>query len=107
MAKKDRPVLAFIGPCRSGLCDEILGSRTGRSYGNIFLTKCCHCRAILATCEECDILWPDPVAYAKDPTTDCAAHSDRCPACGSQEFDRATEADVRERGLEGIVEEYR
>jgi hypothetical protein len=103
MAKRKRVVLAIVGLCRGFSCDL----PSGGSEGLVFLAKCLRCNACLATCMECDTIWPDPVSYARNPLgTACAPSGDFCPACGSDEFDRVTATEVRERGLEGIVERY-
>jgi hypothetical protein len=57
-----------------GFCDQ----------GKLRLMRCHECEAIVAVCDECDLLWTDLDAVHNRPETPSQASHPECPSCDTE-----------------------
>lgn len=58
-----------IGSC--GFCGQ----------GLLRIVRCNSCDEIAAVCDECELVWADPEAVAKDPQRSSSSAHPKCPHC--------------------------
>ena len=61
-----------VGPCP--FCQQ----------GQLSLAACGSCHAIVALCDECELLWADVRAVCADPQTHSSGTYPTCPACDTE-----------------------
>lgn len=68
MTSRVRP---YIGQC--GFCGQ----------GLLRVMRCKSCQAVIVLCDECELLWSDPVQVAQDPQVRSSGAFPACPHCGT------------------------
>ncbi|MCA9220469.1 MAG: hypothetical protein KDA71_09095 [Planctomycetales bacterium] len=68
-AESDSPAIAQCGFC---------------GQGHLHIWRCENCSAIVAICDECELIWNDTVAVYRDPTIASDASYPRCPQCQAE-----------------------
>ena len=58
-----------IGRC--GFCEQ----------GHLHLYRCPRCSAVVAICDECELIWDDVTAVHADPSTASDSAFPQCPRC--------------------------
>ena len=75
--------------------------------GQLQLYRCGRCDAVVAICDECELIWRDAAeaSRAAKPKSDAAFPA--CPACGAQrvKWFRLDRDEIRDAGLEARLAE--
>ena len=62
-----------VGRC--GFCEQ----------GHLHVFRCPRCSAVVAVCDECELVWDDVAAVHADPALPSDSAFPLCPRCGSRE----------------------
>ena len=86
MTADERPYIESCSFCGDGLI---------RFY------RCQSCDAIVALCDECELMWQDIETLSVDPNLPADTTFPCCPACGSDstEWTQPTPAEIEEQDL--------
>jgi hypothetical protein len=86
MKKKNYPYVARCSFCRQGLLRP---------------TRCGECQAIVAVCDECELIWTDIEIVFADPHAQSNGAFPECPICGisHSNWERLDADSVEEVGL--------
>ncbi|MCU0980583.1 MAG: hypothetical protein MUF25_15645 [Pirellulaceae bacterium] len=73
--------------------------------GQLQLHRCGRCDAVVAICDECELIWRDAAEASRsaEPKSDAAFPA--CPACGAQrvKWFRLDRGEIRAAGLEAYM----
>jgi hypothetical protein len=90
MANRSVP---YIGRC--GFCDQ----------GLLRFLRCRDCQAIVACCDECELMWSDIAEVSRNPHQDASGAFPTCPSCGtsSSVWDKPTLRQLRDANVEHYI----
>ena len=77
--------------------------------GQLRLYRCGRCDAVVAMCDECELIWRDVAEASRSAKPKSDAAFPACPACDAQrvKWFRLDKAEIREAGLEAYMADGR
>ncbi|NLF70241.1 MAG: hypothetical protein GX575_14475 [Candidatus Anammoximicrobium sp.] len=90
MPKQEAPALRSCPVCGDGL---------------LRLYRCGRCDAVVAMCDECELIWSDAAKVVRRGKTKSNAAFPACPACEAKrvKWFRLSLEEIREAGLESLL----
>lgn len=69
--------------------------------GLLRLFVCCECGAVVAICDECELIWQDLAAVSRDPASPSDSAFPACPACDAPKahWQKLTTEDIQREHL--------
>jgi hypothetical protein len=90
MSQHKYPYIVHCGFCEQGM---------------LRFARCEHCGAIVALCDECELIWSDIAAVRSAPSRPADGAFPRCPVCGEQsvQWTRLSADEVRGAELQDYM----